>query len=380
MTDEVVTNFEKRRDAGELFSNPATSYKVDIAAVIPRVGAIVRREQPLGVVKGYTNYGFNNYVGDWRPNSSDWAAGRLHSNHLWFINAYREEVMPQMDVAMTELSSKMATGIASILVSFAERDKTKGMILKALDYLRRPLKDVMRECKKMSGRDKVAKVEEWWLEGRYGWRPFIYDVISVVEAQNAEARYRLTKKDVLGFNEYEEVAWRSDYGIGMAKTRIYSRKRINQYVKYGQTGDFRAGIMAPFRKFGWYDLVGAGWDLVPYSFVIDWFVNVGEAAKAMEAFLLFEERVGWITFVEETSVFDFHQTLWDPYYSSGSWYIVDSIVGPQEWLAAKATTWTRTPYTNFMPHFGARCDLDWKKVVDIAFLLDQLWRKLKLGR
>lgn len=379
MTDEVISSFEKRRDAGELFSNPASFTRVKYFAK-EMCGCIYRTERPKGNVISYTTSA-NLQSGHWRASTYQWSTDALETSHKTFINTKRKASALDIDVAMTSISSEMASGMASILVTLAERDKTRAMFMKAFDYLRKPLKDVLKECKKMTGPERVAKLESWWLEGRYGWRPFVYDVISIIEAQNAEARYRLTKKDLVSENETIVDAAYAHYGIATACTNVRVEQRIAQWVSFGQTGDFRSGLMAPFRKFGWYDLVGAGWDLVPYSFVIDWFINVGEAAKAMEAFLLYEERIGWVRYNEITTNRLYHVTTWEPYNPSGgtTWYYVDSIVGPLSRVTAESETWTRVPYANFAPHFGLRCDLDWKKVVDIAFLTHGLWRRVKGG-
>lgn len=111
-----------------------------------------------------------------------------------------------------------------------------------------------------------------WLEGRYGWRTFVYDIKSLNEAlQNLNAhrdRYRQRK----GYKSTETVT--RTYATGSAPV---SNHVITDKITTGIRGTVIADIEVPQFQF---NPIQTGWELIPYSFVVDWFVSVGKALSA----------------------------------------------------------------------------------------------------
>lgn len=374
MQDERTDNFKARVNAGELICNAANSYREEHFPVSEYGFVGSATDKSTGVVTYVTTKVTRG--GLFRPSSHEWSIG-MQSITLrnLLATASGHQSAHAEDVAHTELSAKLTAGVASILVTLAERDKTKNMILKGIKYLFRPIKDVWKIGKRMTPRERLNKVNEWWLEGRYGWRPFIYDVASQIEAHNKDVGERLTKKTNLpGWENPTEVTVQ-DIGWYGLKTRLTRRTAFVGWTACGQTGDFRAGTMGNFRKFGWYDLVGAGWDLVPYSFVVDWFCNIGEMARAMQAYLLLDERIGWTRYnwmvAEELK----HSVLVPgPLTVGNSVYQIYSVIGEGS-PTFHLRQWNRQVRLDFTPYFGTRMDLDWAKVVDLAALLRQAYER-----
>lgn len=376
--NDVVVEFDKLKAAGTLVCNPADLYSERHFAKVYMgfKGQFTRPGYPTStkIVASYQ-------TSTWRPTVSDWSADKQNSSLRAWKDAIVHEFLDEHEksVVMTELSARMTEGIASLLVSFAERDQTKNMLLKALNYLRRPLQDVLKIGKRMTTTQRVDKVNEWWLEGRYGWRPFIHDVIGVVDAQKASVTDRRTVKTTRpSAKSSVPSATVTTYGWnGLLSTVTRDISFVGHY-SFGQTADFRAGVIANFRKFGLYDLVGAGWDLVPYSFVVDWFINIGEVARAMQAYALLDERIGWIKYNGSLRSNLMHSiVIPGPIpYGSGTVQIIDSYgVGPHPHFME--TSWNRDVWTDFMPTVGLRNELDWLKVVDSAALLRNLWTKVR---
>lgn len=378
MHDVVVPNWRKLRDSGVLVCNPANSFKEQFAA--KTLFGFKCQFTRAGYPTSY--YTLKNYQSNmWRPTSAQWASDTRDSA----LGAYlaRKEAgfggvsSNAISQAHTDVSADLAQGIASLLVTFGEAGKTRDMLLKAIDYLRRPMRDVWKIGRKMTGKQRVDKANEWWLEGRYGWRPFIYDVMSNIDAQQTEARSRLTKKGSIPVWESSERLAIATYGWNGLITKVWLDVLCQGVVSVGQTGDFRAGVLNGLRKFGAYDLVGAGWDLIPYSFVVDWFCNVGAAAGAMQAYALLDERVGWTTYTRKCTSSFVHEIISaGPIpYGYGTVQIVETYGSTADHFSYEE--WNRVVRTDFMPVIGARNKLDFLKVVDAAALLKNLWNRFR---
>lgn len=118
-----------------------------------------------------------------------------------------------------------------------------------------------------------------WLAGRYGWRTLIYDFRELNEAikslTDEEKRTRYSEKAGTTWSEssvdvtYEE---RAHYTLDLT---------VQDKVTYHLRGSVTADILIPTFQFN--PLVTA-WEKIPFSFVIDWFVNIGKAIAA-NAFL-----------------------------------------------------------------------------------------------
>jgi hypothetical protein len=146
-------------------------------------------------------------------------------------------------------------------------------------------------------------------------------------------------------------------------------------IRCGQTVDYRNSIDLRVLQFGGYDILGTAWELIPYSFVVDWFINIGDSLQALQAFVVSDERVGF-------SVVEYNLSLETRIY----------IDGPLEWtngsnvyvcwdcpvndvVCHETLRWKeRVIPSSFMPSLQTSVKLDWPKVVDLALLLNQLRR------
>lgn len=381
MHDVSVPGFEKARDRGTLLCNAADSYK-EVHYAKTYMGFKWRFARPgypssEGVLANYQ-------TPTWRPSAYNWENNLQDSSLTAWKSTVVNDPLSDAEIAVfhTQLSAKLAEGIASTLVILAEADKTKSMLLKALMYLRRPLKDVLAIGRRMTPKQRLDKVNEWWLEGRYGWRPFVHDVMDVIEANGKVVSERRTIKDRVFTGEKSihgaAVTSYSNGGLLSVVTRDYN---LVYGLKVGQTADYRAGLSTTLRKWGVLDPVGAAWDLVPYSFVVDWFCNIGEMARAIEAYALIDERIGWTT-VEARLSSSITHTIMNagPVPSGfGSLQMIDTY-GVGSHLHYTEESWNRVPVTNFIPSFGLRNLLDWAKVVDSAALLRQLFSRATRSR
>jgi hypothetical protein len=135
-------------------------------------------------------------------------------------------------------------------------------------------------------RKKMGVLSDLWLESVYGWRPLLADIDDGI---SAISRYWYSIPTIHVVNHYE--TWdksflRNNTSVGPF-TAIAETEHINRYqvrhsgaVKvYPQ--DVKTALGANYKSIGTLlDVVPTVWELIPYSFLIDYFVNVGEILEA----------------------------------------------------------------------------------------------------
>lgn len=282
----------------------------------------------------------------------------------------------------TKVSADVGTGVAMLYVSGAEAGKTASMIAKALRLMTIPIKDAKKklgltrkQLRTPEGRARVLQsANDAWLEGRYGWRPFVYDVMSwfdaraTPKAQRYTARARKVKK--VNVTSYRNLA----QSIRLGMIRVMEELTVVGTLRAGQLAEFRPQINGYAQSFGLYDVMGTAWDLIPYSFVYDWFCNLGDVAKALQAYALVDRRIGWYSETTEVVLKHTPGVL-----GALEWHDDDEFFSYQRLPVGYAFTETvrrkrRVPIDVFIPTFAVRCDLNTAKIVDLAALLRNLLR------
>lgn len=133
---------------------------------------------------------------------------------------------------------------------------------------------------KLQSQDEASKL---WLEFRYGWTPLVYDIVDSLKAINAQVfRSDSTPKvfyKVYGLKEAQGQTVsvpRPNYGGGTwTGTITYTHKvLIKAFAKYRVVNE--SGVVNRLNDFGAFDIPKALWEVVPFSFVVDWFVPIGD--------------------------------------------------------------------------------------------------------
>jgi hypothetical protein len=174
------------------------------------------------------------------------------------------------------------------LVMAGELGKTINMIRNPMKNLRSSVEDYFRTLKRARGRIPQKKKKKFlagtWLEYSYGWAPLIGAAQDGAKAFAIANNYRRPKEFV---RSVASNAYRIDLGpfgksvgqlswAGTLQAHVTANVECVGFVQATSGGSFDAAMFGfDFRSF-----VPTVWELIPYSFLVDYFLNIGEALEA----------------------------------------------------------------------------------------------------
>jgi hypothetical protein len=168
-----------------------------------------------------------------------------------------------------------------LLTEFAERKDTILTITSLLKSLRQPLqsyKDAVDFLKNSKKRDKAKRAAELWLGYRYAVMPIVYSIQDAVEVLNQESsKYQTSRAAMKVYGSFADTP--SQPGI------LYDTGHAE--IRWSATSKARF-LTSELRKTAALGLnpIRTAWELVPYSFVVDWAVNIADLIES----LLFDAR------------------------------------------------------------------------------------------
>jgi hypothetical protein len=206
------------------------------------------------------------------------------------------------------------------------QNKCQGMVIlgelgETLHQLRHPaealrkglnlyVKNVRRNLRKAATRGssvggrKIARrvMRETWLEWSFGAAPLAADVKSAAEAL-AALQDRAAEQSVSGFSKRIQVAqFAASRGGALVNTNIlswdYTQRQEAEYSKkyYGKVWieSSPEGKRLASQNFGFdfQNFFPTVWELIPYSFLVDYFTNIGAIIQCMS---FVTARVRWVT-------------------------------------------------------------------------------------
>jgi len=274
ITDVPHPGFRKRISAGESISSPC-SRLISSLSETPSSVNYLRRDAISSYLRVIQNGLFSAYCSEGPSTSSlmPWASADLPT---------------RVDSAIVSAYAKMNSPVFQGQVFAAEALKTLAMLRHPLASLQKLTASVLTKQKSLVRQGlSVSKASaNAWLEYRYGWKPLMLDVKDFSSALGTE---RFPNK-VLRSSSASNSSFRKDWN-GRVYDGSYSRVLADLHVEYDSR--VKAGVRyrihdpdaASFENLAFglslNHLPSTLWELVPYSFVVDWFVNVGDWLNAI---------------------------------------------------------------------------------------------------
>lgn len=214
--------------------------------------------------------------------SYDWSNGRMDA-----FNRPRG-LYPRYNGALTELDTELLLKIkdqkVNLSVSIAELGKSTDMVfnlardmVSSFRKLRsgRLVREVIRDLSHPRSRAS-KKVAKRWLEYTYGWQPFLGDIWNLSN--------QITKSIQAG--RFIDVIVRKRISDSLVDNGGYSGIVMSRHVLHQKIhGRYKIDSVGLkyLAELGVTNPLAVAWELVPYSFVVDWVVNVGDYLSALDA-------------------------------------------------------------------------------------------------
>jgi len=123
-----------------------------------------------------------------------------------------------------------------------------------------------------------SSVSNRWLEYQYGIRPLMQSLYGAAEELNVALQRPRVRKLSVSKTEHDRKVIVTDLGPPTGKCTMDAswdvRCRVNAWLLQDSLAACRLGITNPV------DLV---WELIPYSFVVDWFIPIGDWLNSLDA-------------------------------------------------------------------------------------------------
>jgi hypothetical protein len=200
------------------------------------------------------------------------------------------------NAALEKLNAK-ARGELDLGVALAEAGATYRMVKslkKVTDFAKRPLLGDPRD------------LANGWLQWQYGWKPLVGDVfraadesIRVVLNKLEKLRVRATIPIMVNGTTTREIISSSFKPIVVAEGKGKTSCTICVTYEVPSFDPARWSSLNP---------ISLGWELIPYSFVVDWFYDIGSWLRAMETGLLYGSAFKH-GYVSELYVYDAKETV-----------------------------------------------------------------------
>jgi hypothetical protein len=199
-------------------------------------------------------------------------------------------LLPRAEIQALERLKNQKVNLAQ---AFAEREQTARLFSSAATKIARSVAAYrQRNPKKIwdliVGSEGVRgrSIPRSWLELQYGWKPLMSDVYGSADAlREAEGDGKAYRVTVHGSAvENTPVAWKKTPDVtGVIYVNV--RGNCKQQVRVRLDYVLENPLLASLASIGVTNPVALAWELLPYSFVVDWFTPLGDWISSMDAAL-----------------------------------------------------------------------------------------------
>lgn len=169
-------------------------------------------------------------------------------------------------------------------VNFVETHEAVGMIVNRVKQITKFTQSLRKMdfagaarnlgIKKPAGlRRSVKSFGDNWLEYHFGWEPLVQDIGAAIKTLSTTPPKRIIR----GRGASEDLIFlKSDSGTS------HNRKHVNRRWRFLYQGiaECSSPLLASANDLGFVNPLSVVWETIPFSFVVDWFTNVGQVLNS----------------------------------------------------------------------------------------------------
>lgn len=323
MQDEVTPDFRKRIASGEVICNPMNSL------------TIIETESPIPV-EFFTETKSCSYdKKDWSKHYTTWVSKNLSgtcnfalvtqgvdANLLSYpdLPDYGSEVQSVIDRAVSQSFANISQSEILLLATLAESKSTVAGLIQLMAQVtkiissvvkgRPDLKRLKRQSAKRGFTTRKLKralddVAELYMNARYNLRPLYHDICGILKLFEDKPKH-----DRYTFRGYSSYQDKDDFSstfvpTGEFKPNVGATLKFNFKKSLQVDISARAGVLTQLEDASIWTRAGINaipqtmWELVPFSFIVDWFFNVGDTILAWFPEYGSTVLASWVTVMEQ---------------------------------------------------------------------------------
>lgn len=219
------------------------------------------------------------------PHSSDLAAAENIAREKFYAKYRSTQTAFQGGVALGELRETLRM----------LRSPAKALRKRVGNLYDRILKNKGKAGKSTESRNRY--LSETWLEHSFGWTPLISDIKDAHSLLENRKDYLDRNLVVItGFHSVSTETVSAGPGFGAGFLQYVSRKKLTETSEVKYRGAIKCSTAQPYtspsRLWGFSpdNIIPTVWELIPYSFLIDYFTNIG---KVLDAWSIRRCHLSW---------------------------------------------------------------------------------------
>lgn len=299
MHDVETPDWLSKRNRGIIVNNPMESLSV---TYMKSVGNYYRRA--INRLGTYPNYYYAGSMSSgYAPVGND-----FDSPDSWALpSPISLDLGPLIAEAITSAWSKVSCNEAEALVQIAESRKT---LLSLISIFRRAYK-IFKQLKRLQLNDvakefSLTELKNRYMELRYALRPLMYDargLVKVLGGERPPERQTFRGWQIGAESQtYNNVMLRNNgtvtaYGSQYAQRNVEVRAGVLTAIQA-----FNNNIVSDIKALGLTEPVDAIWELIPFSFIIDWFFNVGKIIASWSPNVGMRTLASWYSVIDMSTI------------------------------------------------------------------------------
>lgn len=255
----------------------------------------VRRINRNGTSPNYYYSGFQNL-------------GTIRCGDSYASNDWNYPSIPAVDdsviaEAITEAWSKVSLTDTLALATAAEMSKTLEFLLSTMRRVWKIYRALRKlDIKVLKGELHPKELAQRYMEARYALRPLAYELRNTCSA--------MAEKVPARFSTFR--AFKADL-VTVQTPNFFCRQTAGDYRLDGtawanRSLEVRSGVLTmveqfgAFQRFGTADILQTTWELVPFSFIVDWFFQVGKLISAWAPKIGLKTLASWYVVDDTTTL------------------------------------------------------------------------------
>jgi len=379
MVDVETPGFYRQRAEGKIINSPMTHTIVE------------ERDVPASLTLDVYSNLYGCVPARWYPYLGIKLEGTLSvtscllSGSVFLQDDSGIDVEALQDLAINQAWSRIGHDEMLILSAIAESSSTLAGLVDIMKKVSKILRAIRsKNVKKLKRELALKELEELYMNARYNLRPLYYDAKAIYEILTGQVdkpgRQTYRGRKVASYQADDETTCSIFAQGGCSYSGDITRT-------YEHSVAVRSGVLTQSDSISQSQLLGidsvveTAWDLIPFSFIVDWFTNVGETISAFTPNLGIDTLASWITVEETVTQKTVLERMNGTFFQSGSYLYTDEGYSLESGYVEKVTrTKTRIPNYRRDPIPNIDLNLDALKLFDLGIIMKNIRKNARYIR